>query len=145
MGYFLKRTNIDHQGLVLPSGPTSDRPASPILASARYNTDTDSIEYFNGSAYVDIAKTGRADVKYDKFLGNGSDTIFGPMSIEHTNWQDVLVFIDGLLQIGLGHYDVSGFNITFTEAVPNGMRIVVIHGVGSTYVPSSNIFDVPNL
>lgn len=145
MGYFLKKTNVDNEGFILPSGPTADRPSTPITASLRFNTDTNSIEYFNGSVYVDIAKAGRADIQVDKFTGDGITTLFTPMAVEHSNWSEILVFIDGYLQVGPGNYDVSGFDLTFTEAPPNGLRVIVVHGLGSTYVPDSNVFDVPNL
>lgn len=144
MGYYLKRSNVDNEGFVLPSGPTSDRPTTPIEASIRYNTDTGSIEYFNGSVYVDIAKTGRADIEVDKFTGDGVTTTF-TMTKEHSIWKEILVFIDGILQLGPGNHSVSGFDITFTEAPPNGLRIAVIHGLGSTYVDPNSVFDVPNL
>ena len=145
MGYFLKRTNVDNEGFVLPSGPTSDRPSTPITASARYNTDTKSIEYFDGNVYVDIAKSGNATIKVDKFTGDGFTTIFTPMTLEHNDWTEILVFIDGILQIGPTNFDVSGFDLTFSSAPPNGIKIIVIHGIGSTYVDSGNVFDVPNL
>ena len=145
MGYFLKRTNVDNEGFVLPSGPTSDRPLTPILASARYNTDTNSVEYFNGTVYVDIAKSGRAAILVDKFTGDGIATLFTPMQAEHSNWKEILVFIDGILQLGPGNFDVAGFDITFTSAPPNGVKIAVIHGLGNTFVEDSAVFDVPNL
>lgn len=145
MGYYLKRTNIDNEGFVLPSGPTVDRPSTPIVASARYNTDTQSIEYFNGSVYVDVAKSGNASIRVDKFTGDGITTLFTPMTVEHDDWQEILVFIDGILQLGPGNFDVSGFDLTFTEPPPNGIRVAVVHGIGSTYVQSGDVFDVPNL
>ena len=144
MGYFLKRTNVDNEGFILPSGPTSDRPSTPIPASIRYNTDTQSIEYFNGNVYVDVAKSGSANVSVDKFTGDGITTTF-TMSVEQNDWKDVLVHIDGLLQIPPGNFDVSGFDITFSEAPPLNRKIVVYHGLNSTYVQSGDVFDVPNL
>ena len=145
MGYFLKKNNIDNEGLVLPVGPTSERPLTPILASVRYNTDTNGIEYFNGTAYVEMAKTGRADIQVDKFIGDGATTIFTPMTVAHNDWTEVIVFINGIYQTGVSNYSVSGFTITFTSPPPNTMEIVIIHGLGSTYVQSADVFDVPNI
>ena len=144
MGYYLKRSNIDNEGFILPSGPTVDGPATPITASIRYNTDTNGIEYFNGSNYVELSKTGRANLDVDKFTGDGITVTF-TMTTEHNDYREVLVFIDGILQLGPGNYTTSGFDITFDEPPPSGLRIAVIHGLGSTYVEDANIFDVPTL
>ena len=38
-------------GIKIPSGTTAQRPASPPLAILRYNTDTSSYEYWDGSAW----------------------------------------------------------------------------------------------
>ena len=35
-----------------PSGSTADRPATPTTGATRYNTTTNSVEYYNGSSWV---------------------------------------------------------------------------------------------
>lgn len=146
MGYFLKKdTNSTYEGLVLPSGPTADRPVAPLTGSVRYNTDLGSIEYFDGSNYVDLAKAGKVGITWDKFTGDDVTTQF-TMSQAHTAYTEVLVFIDGYLQVGPLNYTCDGSTtITFSEAPPLDRRVLVIHNLNSTYVTSGNVYDVPNL
>lgn len=35
-------------GLIVPAGTTAERPASPVTATVRYNSDTGTLEFFNG-------------------------------------------------------------------------------------------------
>lgn len=52
----LKRITIDNaQGFIeLPAGTTAERPASPEEGMIRYNTDTDSPEYYNGTIWAEM-------------------------------------------------------------------------------------------
>lgn len=45
-------TILGEHALVLPSGGTALRPASPAAGSTRYNTDTGTMEFFNGSTWI---------------------------------------------------------------------------------------------
>lgn len=50
----LKNTTINDDGfLTLPSGNTAQRPGTAATGSLRFNTDTNGIEYYNGSAWID--------------------------------------------------------------------------------------------
>ena len=147
MGYFVKRQRQDIDPyFALPTGPTAERPSQPINAYMRYNTDTNSIEYFNGTVFVDIAKAGNAVTVVDKLLTDGINDTF-TMTVEETDPAKVIVFIDGLYQIPgpTNNYDVSNFDLIFTSIPPSGLEVTVIHGVFGTYVPNSDVFDVPNL
>lgn len=146
MGYFVKKDKHGHEGFVLDSGPTADRPATPIDAHMRFNTDTNSIEYFNGTVYVDIAKAGTASTVVDKLTTDGLTATF-TMTVEHTDASKIIVFIDGVYQHpGISNnYTVSGFNLIFTSIPPSGLDVTVIHGVFGTYVANGDVFDVPNL
>ncbi len=140
MGYFVKKDIMGNEGLILPSGPTSERPDTPIKAAVRYNTDTDSVEYYNGTQFVELAKTGTTDVTIDKFTGDGILTDF-TMSIAYTNSEHVLVFLDGIYQTPDDNYFVDGTTISFTSVVPNGIPIRVIHRTANTTVSSLNAVD----
>lgn len=146
MGYFVKRRNFTNEGIIIPQGPTANRPNTPELSALRYNTDTNSLEYFNGSVYVDVGKAGNVDVTVDNIASDGINDTF-TMSVTETDESNVVVFINGLYQApGLGNaYTVSGFDITFTSIPPAGLPITVVHGTYGTFVPNSNVFDVPNL
>ena len=39
---------------VFPSGTTAQRPATPSLGMTRYNTTTNSFEYYNGSSWGNL-------------------------------------------------------------------------------------------
>lgn len=40
--------------IVFPTGTTAERPATPSLGITRYNTTTNSFEYYNGSSWVNL-------------------------------------------------------------------------------------------
>jgi len=150
MGYFVKKRHPNTEGLILPSGPTSLRPSTPAHAAMRYNTDTDSIEYFNGETevYVDIAKAGTATVVVDHLATDGiNDTFTMTTEVPADDASNIVVFISGVYQApGLGQaYSVLGLDITFTSIPPSALTITIVHGVYGTYVPNSNVFDQPGL
>jgi hypothetical protein len=51
----LKNTTIDDTGaLLLPRGTTAQRPPSPNNGMTRFNTTTNKVEFWNGTAWVDL-------------------------------------------------------------------------------------------
>jgi len=44
--------------LTIPSGTTSGRPSPATTGSVRYNTDSQLIEYYNGSAWFGVSLGG---------------------------------------------------------------------------------------
>jgi len=150
MGYFVKKNIIGSEGLVIPSGGTAERPITPIKGALRFNNDTNSLEYFNGSAFVTIAKAGNSTVDVHNFVTDGvNDTYILP-------WNDItdersLVFLNGIHQTPgpTEHYviDNVGGNVSiiFQSVPPSNLPVTVIHGMFSTLVSDSEIFDVPNL
>lgn len=144
MGYFVKKDKHGAEGFVLPAGPASERMVNPINAHMRYNTDTDSIEYFNGTVYVDMAKSGNAVTTVDKLATDGITDTF-TMTVEETDETRVIVFIDGLYQTPgvTKNYTVSSFDLIFTSIPPAGLEITVIHGVFGTFVPGGDVFIDP--
>ena len=56
----LKNTTINDTGSFrLPSGNTAQRPASPQAGMTRINTDTQCLEYHNGSSWIITERNGR--------------------------------------------------------------------------------------
>ena len=41
--------------IVLPKGTTAERPSSPSTGALRYNTDTSTVEYWNGTSWVEVS------------------------------------------------------------------------------------------
>jgi len=141
MGRFIKRSLEGEQGPILGS---KQRPISPIISLIRLNPDTNGLEYYNGSAYVELAKVGSTELKIDTFTGDATTTAF-VMLQSVANASDILVFIGGVFQAATTNYTVSGVNITFTSAPPMNQTITIIHNIGTNYVTDANIYDVPNL
>jgi hypothetical protein len=51
----LKNTTIEDTGaLLLPRGTTAQRPSSPNNGMTRFNTSTNKVEFWNGTAWVDV-------------------------------------------------------------------------------------------
>ena len=51
----LKNTIINDTGfLQVPAGTTAQRPASPVLGDFRYNTQEESFEIYNGTAWLNV-------------------------------------------------------------------------------------------
>jgi hypothetical protein len=47
-------TVLREQAVKLPTGTTAQRPASPTIGFMRFNTDSNLLEYYNGSNWIDV-------------------------------------------------------------------------------------------
>ena len=131
MGNFLKNRKLlsGSSGVVLPSGPTSQRPDHPEFGLIRYNTDSGYVEYFNGTIFQSL-QTGSVTYTVDNFTGNGAQTVF-TMSVQVSDATQIMVFVGSIYQQATTTYTVDGgYDITFTSAPPNGVPINVIHTSG---------------
>lgn len=129
MGYFLKNRRLDSasSGVVIPSGPSSVRPQAPTFGLIRYNTELGAVEFFNGTAFVQLSTAGPITYTVDTFNGDGSTTDF-TMSVEESQSTQIIVFIGSIYQDPTTAYTVDGsYNIHFTSAPPSGEPISVIH------------------
>ena len=129
MGYFVKNRRLESgsSGVVVPAGGSATRPLSPAFGLMRFNTDTGLLEFFNGSAFNEVATTGPVVYTVDSFIGDGSTTVF-TMSTQESSASQLLVFLGSIYQDYLTSYTVDGgFDITFTSAPPSGEPISVIH------------------
>ena len=127
--------------LTIPSGTTSERSTTTTAGQLRFNTTTNFLEFFNGSAFVQIkgATNAKHTITVDSFTGDGTTTVFGggaaggdstveaPMSFTPAADQNVLVFIDGVFQPDTS-YAVSSTQITFGSAPGGGTSIKILHG-----------------
>jgi hypothetical protein len=115
------------QGTQLAVGATSDRPTAST-GVIRFNSSNSVVEYYDGSAWETLGASGSATITKDNFTGDGTSTLFGPLSFAPANDNAVLVYIQNVWQEGGYNYTTSGTNIQFGSPVPNGHRIVVLHG-----------------
>lgn len=134
MARYVKQAVIPGAGdyaVALPAGPTSARPLYPVDGQLRWNTTTNRFEGYSGTEWIDFAKVGVTAITKDDFVGDGVTTAF-TMSIAETDATAILVFIGNVHQNPGVAYTVSGTTITFIEAPPANMDIIVLHGLNST-------------
>ena len=133
MGRHVKYREIDGaaNSILIPKGTTAEQPASPQAGQFRYNETLNTLEFYNGTQFVQIsgAVGGRATITRDAFTMDGSTLIYGPLSFEPTADQNVLVFIEGQFQKD-DTYSISGTTITLSSTGPgdNTKTLSVIHG-----------------
>ncbi len=135
MGYFVKNKALasGDNSVRVPTGSTAVRPSAPTAGSFRFNTDIGSLEFFNGSTFQTVAAAGKVNITVDTFTGDGSTLTFS-MSETADSVTEILVFVGSVYQEPTTVYTVTGGgnDITFTEAVPSGMSVNVIHGFATS-------------
>ena len=133
-GTFLKNRILPsgESGVVVPGGPTADQPDNPIFGVFRYNTSTNTMEFFNGTVFQTLANTGEANITVDSFTGDGSTLTF-TLGVAASAADQVIVFISNIYQQPSTYSITGGGNdITLTEAPLLNEAINVIQGIGST-------------
>jgi hypothetical protein len=128
MGYLVKSRLLQSgsSGVVLPSGPTSERPIDPSTGLIRYNLSTSAIEFYDGSSYQILGTANSITYLVDNFVGNGVSTEF-MMTQPVAAADKILVFMGSIYQTP-GVYSVDGTKkITFVEPPPIGLPFNVIH------------------
>ena len=100
MGYFVKNRRLQSgsSGVVLPAGGSALRPDAPRFGLIRYNTDLGAVEFFNGSAFVQLGAAGAITYTVDNFTGDGSTLTFGPLSAAVSGDDQVIVFVGSIYQ-----------------------------------------------
>jgi hypothetical protein len=115
------------------SGSTADRPTDPVSGDLRFNTDTNKMEYFDGSSFLQLSKEGDVAITQDSFTGDGSTLAFTmSTSVASDQTQRVIVAVGNVFQNPASAYTLSGTTITFTSPPGNSETITVIHGFDST-------------
>jgi hypothetical protein len=115
---------------VLPSGSTIERPPYPLSGAIRYNTDLTSVEYYNGTDWVN-ASAGAVAYTIDNFTGNGIETTF-VLSQTPDNASQIIVFVGSAYQAPFlpggaeSAYSILGSQIVFNTAPPINAAINII-------------------
>ena len=124
----------------LPTGNTLQRPTGN-QGYARYNTDTSTVEFYNGSSWVALTNSITDQV----ITPNGSTQTY--TLNQTTTAAGIIVSINGTLQSPSTAYSVTGNQITFTE-IPLTTDIIDVRfiatamttvNVDATVVDSGNI------
>jgi len=123
----------DTAAVEIPAGATAERPATSKAGDLRFNTDTNKMEYFDGSSFVQFSKEGAVPVTQDSFTGDGSTTAFTmSTSVTSNQTQRIVVAVGNVYQNPASAYTLSGTTITFTSPPGDTETITVIHGYDST-------------
>jgi hypothetical protein len=114
----------------LPAGSDSQYPTSNVAGYFRYNTVTNSPEFYNGSDWVAILN----QITDQQIAGDGSSISFTLNQASPAN--GLIVSINGTLQRPGVAYSVSGTTITFAE-IPQVTDIIDIRFISSGAVANS--------
>ena len=96
-------------GLVLPVGTTAERPDPAQQGTIRFNSDSDRIEIYDGTGWEDVV----ANVTNQVLNGDGSTAVF-TLDRDSTT-ASALVMINGVVQLPVTSYSVTGNQLTFTQ------------------------------
>ena len=103
-----------NSGIVLPSGNSTQRPSNALTGTTRFNTTIDSIETWDGAAWVTGGNTVTPGTITDQQItpdGTSSTYILD----QSTSSAGILVSINGVTQVPTVSYTVTGNSITFTQ------------------------------
>ena len=124
-----------NSSVTLPAGDNAARPAVPSAGDFRYNTTTNSIEFYNGSDWLGTS------VNIDSQVINGDGTNQSFTLSHATTTNGILVSINGTLQQPTLAYTVSGNVITFVE-IPMSTDVIEVRYIALTVTPSVNVNSV---
>jgi hypothetical protein len=127
---------VGTSGLVLPKGDTASRPTAQE-GIIRFNTETGKYEVSqDGSTYTNLRTEQTAGIiTKDVFVGDGTTTQF-TLTTTPTNANNVIVYVDGVMQEPTQNYVLAGNLLSFTagndgssvESPHAGARVVVMQG-----------------
>jgi hypothetical protein len=114
--------------ILIPTGNSAQRPGSPVTGMIRFNTTLDSLEFYDADSWVS-AGTVFTVIDSEVFNGDGSTVAFTLDSEQTTD--SCIVSINGVLQIPVVAYAVSGNVLTFTEA-PLSQDVIEVRKITTT-------------
>jgi hypothetical protein len=99
--------------ILIPVGNTVQRPTG-VTGMLRFNTTTDKLEIYDSNSWEEVGATLFTVIVDDQFAGDNSTIVF--TLSESATTDSVIVSINGVVQIPITAYTVSGTTLTFTEA-----------------------------
>ena len=135
---------IDSDGaLTLPVGSEAQRPSPSGAGMTRFNTDTASLEYFDGEDWQTVRAAGYASITKDSFVTDSAVEYYGPLSATPNNVNGLLVYISGIMQEPGVNFDVvqdpdlsnpgvigTGWYLNIS-GMQDGKNLVVVQGFDS--------------
>lgn len=135
----IKNANVTGS-IRLPKGLTAER-INPVSGDIRYNTNTNFIEYYDGTDWRSITYQQNQTITKDSFTGDGVADLFGPLTYTPASVNNILVFIQNVFQIGSSNYTLTDSGggatpplnyIKFGSAPPLNHSIIILHGFDKT-------------
>ena len=113
--------------MLIPVGSTAQRPSNTgnvdVTGMLRYNTSISNLEWYDGALWSVPGSAQTTVITDESFTGNGVQTTFTLANVSSTN--SCIVSINGILQIPVTAYGITGTSLTFTEAPATGDAINV--------------------
>jgi hypothetical protein len=107
--------------IILPSGSNATRPGAAgnvdVAGMLRYSTTSNNVEFYDGTNWT-AAGSQFTIIATNAFNGDGSTVAFTLSSSSTTS--GTIVMVNGVVQIPVTAYSVSGTTLTFTEAPATG-------------------------
>jgi hypothetical protein len=100
--------------ITVPVGNVAQRPQTPSTGQFRFNTTSNSLEIYDNSEWTSVGVPAFTVITDQQFSGNGNTVAF-TLSADSTT-AATIVSINGVQQIPITAYAVSGNVLTFTEA-----------------------------
>lgn len=99
--------------MLVPKGPTAERPQFPDNGHMRYNTDVDEFEFYQDDQWRKVRyKEPRAIIQQTLNGASGTETIFGPLDNQDGDYaapdsaQAMIVLIENVFQISTTNYNL---------------------------------------
>ena len=108
--------------MIIPTGSTAQRPGTGVEGMLRINSSTYKMEYYANSEWK-TADSAFTVIASETFDGDDSTVAFTLSDSQTT--ASCIVAINGVLQLPVTAYGVSGTTLTFTEAPATGDKIEV--------------------
>ncbi len=126
-------TIVGTGALTLPQGSTAQEPSSAVEGMFRYNTDTNALEFFNGTVWVTLSSTAGSVSSFQTSLSGLTPNVptTGPITLA------------GTLGVASGGTGATSFT-TNGVLFGNGTSAIDVTGAGSQYnVLTVNSLGVP--
>jgi fibronectin-binding autotransporter adhesin len=120
--------------ILTPVGNTAQRPSTGVTGMFRFNTITNSLEVYDNTQWTSVGVPSFTVITDQQFNGDGSTLSFTLTANATT--AGTIVSINGVQQIPVTAYSVSGVTLTFTEAPAPGDLIDVRNLTTTTTVTS---------
>jgi hypothetical protein len=121
--------------VLMPVGNTAQRPGTGVTGMMRFNTTGNYLEIFDNTKWIAVAAENYTVIADEQFSGDGTTTAFTLSSNAQTT-NSCLVSINGVVQVPVTAYAVSGTTMTFTEAPAAGDLIDVREITTTTSISS---------